>query len=478
MKSELIRLQSIHGSENNSTLRGVDFKIYKGEAVGLVGGFHSGKMLLMETIAGTYIPDRGYRFLHGKMVSFSYPAVDLRVKHLKKNFGLIGPLTVWENIATYHRNKKQFSWLFMPERMRSQVKEMLTLYGICTDPGITVDRLTAIQKFAVALIKAKLEGAELILAEGSELEYSVAGFHLMEQLLILCRKQGMSVMFSGIDLGGFSPLLDRICLIDAGRIIWEERVQKCFLKETASTRRVGPVRLNIPVERYPMAGVQARSIKISGEQFSITGMGGQFLMLFDPEQELAGDFADIGIRAVVLQKERREGKGQEVRVRQIDFSNFDRLVKWMSPADNLIFGLSSKTGRFGVVRPHLKRYILTEFVQWTGEERYLELKDCASLMIGDRIKMAAFRLKMDRPDVVVFRNFQFLDQASREIVLPVMADLLKAGTLLTGISTLDKFSDFADGYFLMLNGECSQKMDYRQIQEVLAEGGDQAYERE
>lgn len=43
MKNELIRLRSIYEEKNNSALRGLDFKIYKGEVVGVVGRFHSGK---------------------------------------------------------------------------------------------------------------------------------------------------------------------------------------------------------------------------------------------------------------------------------------------------------------------------------------------------------------------------------------------------------------------------------------------------
>lgn len=477
MKSELIRLQSVHAAENNSMLRGADFKLYKGEAVGLVGGFHSGKMLLLEIIAGNFVPSQGYRFIHGKPVSFGCPVMGLRVKHFKKDFGLTGPMTVWENIAAHRRQGNWLSKCLVPERMRPQVQEMLALYGIEADSGILADRLSPIQKFAVALLKARLEGVELILVESSELEYSVSGFRLMQQLLKLCRDQGMSVLFSGIDAGGFSPLLDRVCLIDAGRIIWEEQVQESHLRETASSCKAMPVRLNIPVKRPPPSEREKRPVQVCGERFSITGGRGEFLMLLDPEQALPGIFPDPGIRAFFLPDEGRGKKTCNARIRQIDFSCFDRLVKWMSPADNLIFGLSSKSGGFGVIKPHLKRYMLEEFARWTGEETYLEMRDCESLVIGERIKIAAFRLKLDKPDVVMFRHFQLLDQDSRAIVLPVLEDLLCGGTVLIGISTLDHFSDFADGYVLIAGGRCGGRMDYGQIRAALAQNEEYVDER-
>ena len=467
MKSELIRLQSVHAAENNSVLKGADFKIHKGEAVGLVGGFHSGKMLLMEIIAGTYIPEQGYRFIHGEPVNFHCPASDLRVKHLKKNFGLIGPMTVWENIATYHREGKRFPKFLLPERIRSQVQEMLVLYGIEADCGILVEQLTAIQKFAGALIKARLEGIELILVESSELEYSVSGFRLMEQLLRLCREQGMSVILSGIDTGGFSTLLDRVCLIEAGRIIWEEQVREGPLPEVFSARGAMPVKLNIPLDRRPQTPGRERLMEVLGDNFRVTGGSGQFLMVLDPEQALNNAFPDSAVSAFFHAEEGTGKAGRTARVRQIDFSCFDRLVKWMSPADNLIFGLSSKMSRCGIVMPHLKRYVLQEFAEWTGEKEYLGRKDCESLRIGERIRIAAFRLKMDKPEVVIFRHYQLLDQDCRAVVLSVLSDLLEEGTVLIGISALDHFSDFADGYYLMMNGKCSERMDYRQIQDAL-----------
>lgn len=469
MKSELIRLQSVHAAENNSMLRGADFKLYKGEAVGLVGGFHSGKMLLMEIIAGTFVPSKGYRFIYGKPVSFGCPVMDLRVKHLKKNFGLIGPMTLWENIAAHRRQGSWLSKCLVPEGMRPQVQEMLGSYGIEGDSGILADRLSSIQKFAVALLKARLEGVELILVESSELEYSVSGFRMMQQLLKLCRDQGMSVLFSGIDTGGFSPLLDRVCLIDAGRIIWEEQVQESPPQETASSCKAMPAMLNIPVKRRPSPEREKRPVQVCGNRFSIDGGSGEFLMMLDPEQALPDAFPDPGIHAYFLPEEGKGKKPCKARVRQIDFSSFDRLVKWMSPADNLIFGLSSKSGSFGVIKPHLKRYILQEFARWTGEETYLEMRDCESLVIGERIKIAAFRLKLDKPDVVMFRHFQLLDQDSRAIVLPILEDLLCEGTVLIGISTLDHFEDFADGYVLMAGGRCGGRMDYGQIRAALAQ---------
>lgn len=223
MKNELIRLRSIYEEKNNSALRGLDFKIYKGEVVGVVGRFHSGKTLLLEILEGNCVPDQGIRFIRGTMCGWEKVPDNIEVRNLKKNFGLIGQMTVWENIATFRAKGKQSHFL-VPNRMRSFIREQLELYGVDVSLGISVDQLSAVQKFAVALIKAKLEGADLIMAETSELEYSMSGFELMHRILGTAKAQGISVLFSGIDAGWLGTLMDRICLINDGQILWEEEI--------------------------------------------------------------------------------------------------------------------------------------------------------------------------------------------------------------------------------------------------------------
>ena len=87
---------------------------------------------------------------------------NIEVRNLKKNFGLIGQMTVWENIATFgQRENRAISGSQQDALFYKRTAG--TLWSGCI-LGISVDRLSAVQKFAVALIKAKLEGADLIMA--------------------------------------------------------------------------------------------------------------------------------------------------------------------------------------------------------------------------------------------------------------------------------------------------------------------------
>ncbi len=459
MKNELIRLRSVCEEKNNSALRGLDFKIYKGEVVGVVGRFHSGKTLLLEILEGSHVPDQGVRFIRGKVCGWEKAPDNIEVRNLKKNFGLIGQMTVWENIATYRAKGKQRHFL-VPNKMRSFIRKQLELYGVDVSLGIPADRLSAVQKFAVALIKAKLEGADLVMAETSELEYSMSGFELMHRILGTAKAQGTSVLFSGIDAGWLGTLMDRICLIDDGQILWEEEIWgKGIPSRAVSETGKMPIARKLPKKRD-------EEIRVTGRKFSISGSRGEFLALIDQEDTLGGA---LPYEDLTADFPGRTEKGQPVRIHQIDFSNFGYLVKWMSPEDNLIFGLSDKTSQYGIIKSHLKKYLMQEFVRWSGDESYLDMSDCESLTIRERIRIAAFRLKVEKPDVILFWHYQMLDQDSRQVVLSVLSELLYEGTLMLGIFTPVECPNSADGYISVTKEGRSGRMAYGEVEPLLKE---------
>lgn len=71
VKSALInRLRGIKGYKDQKVLRGVDFKVKKGEFLGIVGRNGSGKSTLLKIISEIYQPSSGKVVVNGKLVPF------------------------------------------------------------------------------------------------------------------------------------------------------------------------------------------------------------------------------------------------------------------------------------------------------------------------------------------------------------------------------------------------------------------------
>lgn len=459
MKDELVRLRSVYTKKNNSALYGADIDILKGEAVGIIGDFHSGKSLVMGAIEGSLVPEKGYRFYKGRPVPWKDEKWPLRTRHLKNNYGLIDNMTIWENMTVF---RKPGEGILLSTNVKNKVQELIYGYGIRLDADTAVERLKPVEKFVVAVIKEILRGTELIMAEDTQLEYDSSAFTLMETLLKKCREMGVSVLISGIDQGWYSSLLDRINYIENGRCIW---VDDRSSKGTFDTNIYGGSPLDIGLDKTgTVTGNLHEALRISFPDFSIGARKGEFIMIIDPERTLNRPFKNVAAYQVL-------GPGalsrREVRTRQIDFTEFGALIRWMTPADNLVFGLDDRISDHGLLKAHLKSYFLKEFTEWSGNKKYMDMTDCQGLTIKDRIEMAVFKLRIEKPDVLIFRHFQILDQNCRKMVRDALSELTAQGSIVVGITTLERFSDLADGYYLISGGSCSDRMDHHQISTAL-----------
>ena len=97
------------------------------------------------------------------------------------------------------------------------------------------------------------------------------------------------------------------------------------------------------------------------------------------------------------------------------------------------------------------------------------MTDCEFLTIRERIRIAAFRLKLEKPDVILFWHYHMLDQDSRQVVLSVLSELLYEGTLLLGIFTPVECPNSADGYITMTQKGKSGRMTYEKVKPLLKE---------
>lgn len=461
MMNELLRLYEIHAANERSALHGADFRLFRGESVSLLGGYHAGKSMLIDIITGREIPASGSRFINGCRVAWDVRPSNLRVKVLRKNFGLIGQMTIWENLSSYPLTKGR-SFFLRPDKIKEEINHLLKKYSVGAEAVTAVDQLTNVQKLAVALIKARFEHIDLVIVDDAELEYSYAGYVLMKNLMQISREQGMVLLFIGINAGWISQMSDRVCYLENGVIFWEEDHHGTILPQYPSLTVPVFFTENIHLQKPPHIPLPEKTYHLWNEEFSLSGKGGELIMLIDPDNSLKTVFPDKKLEASLVHSERKP------QLTQVDFFDFDKLVRWMSPSENMALQLSNKVSRRGILPPHMKEYLLNSYIQWSGDDEIRHASDCENLRIWERIRIAAFCLKMARPDILVFRHYRQLDQRSQDIVAPVLSELLQNGTLIVAMTNRPSISEkdsSVDGYYLMHNGSCSGRMEYAELEE-------------
>lgn len=93
----MIRFENVSHDWGSFSLKNVSFKVEKGEYFVILGPTGAGKTLILETIAGFYIPDKGDIILRGEMSNDMVPE-ERGVGFVYQDYALFPHLTVEENI--------------------------------------------------------------------------------------------------------------------------------------------------------------------------------------------------------------------------------------------------------------------------------------------------------------------------------------------------------------------------------------------
>jgi len=204
----------------------VDFEVYPGEVVALVGDNGAGKSTLIKAISGTQPADRG---------SFRFDGRDVTIRN-PTDANKLGIETVYQDLALCD-NLDTVANLFLgrelgaPEHAPGAVKvlaesEMEQLAGRRLDDlGVTtieslrgrVGTLSGGQRQAVAVAKATMWDAKLVILDEPTAALGVAQTAQVLDLIRRLREQGLGVVVITHNIDVVFEVADRIVVLRVGR---------------------------------------------------------------------------------------------------------------------------------------------------------------------------------------------------------------------------------------------------------------------
>lgn len=274
-------------------LQDVNFEVYPGEIVALVGENGAGKTTLLEILnphpapTGFFIQDEGEIFFRGKKVQPRDPRESQRlgiaIIHQAPNF--IPTMTVAENIFLGREPRNRFG-LIDDRRMKKEALAALKSIHSSLSPEVLVGNLGAAQRQMVELAKALSLDAKLIVMD--ELT-SALSHHEVEQIFQIVRglkARGLGIVFVSHRLEEVFEIADRLVVLRDGRRVGEGRVSETTLEQVIQWmvgRPLEPVSQPAAVHGPPAlevrnlsgAGIQKASFILrQGEILGITGLVG------------------------------------------------------------------------------------------------------------------------------------------------------------------------------------------------------------
>jgi phospholipid/cholesterol/gamma-HCH transport system ATP-binding protein len=144
---------------DNEVLKGINMDVRRGEIFVIMGPSGSGKSVLLRHLVGLDTADSGSVSIEGKIIDSPEVLSKYRVAMVFQSGGLLGSLTVAENVGLYLREHR----LMKPAEIDAIVKEKLAIVGLTGAEDRMPQELSGGMKKRVAIARALVMEPQLIL---------------------------------------------------------------------------------------------------------------------------------------------------------------------------------------------------------------------------------------------------------------------------------------------------------------------------
>jgi ribose transport system ATP-binding protein len=200
-------------------LEQIDFEVYPGEIVGLVGENGAGKSTLIKILSGVHHKDEGTIHFRGQSVDFRSPhaAQAHGIATIYQELALIPHLTVAENVFL-NREPRQIPALGVVDfgRMHRDTANILTDLGVNIPADYPVKDLTVASQQMVEIAKAISRSAYLLLMDEPTSALSSKEVEALLNLMRRLKQKGVSVVFISHRLEEVLRVADRIIVMRDG----------------------------------------------------------------------------------------------------------------------------------------------------------------------------------------------------------------------------------------------------------------------
>ncbi len=221
MSGSLLRAVDIHKSfAGVHALKGVSLEIAPGEIHCLAGENGCGKSTLIKIISGVYQPDSGSIEFDGKKLEKITPldAILLGIQVIYQDFSVFPNLTVMENLALNSElsdKRRLVNW----RRMRKIAEEAVAKINFQVDLDAMVSTLSVAQKQMVAISRALMFNARLIIMDEPTTALTRKEVQALFKVIMQLKAQGISILFVSHKLNEVFEISERFTIFRSGELV-------------------------------------------------------------------------------------------------------------------------------------------------------------------------------------------------------------------------------------------------------------------
>jgi ABC-type sugar transport system ATPase subunit len=199
----------------------VNLDVPVGQVTALVGDNGAGKSTLIKKIAGIWTQDHGEILWEGKPVRLHSPkdAADLGIATVYQDLALADNLDIVQNMFLGREPVRH--WVLDETRMEKDAKRTLADLSVVTVRSVRqpVGSLSGGQRQAVAVARAVLRQAKLVIMDEPTAALGVTQTRVVLDLIRRLRDQGIAVLVISHNLNDVQAVADRVAVLRLGQMV-------------------------------------------------------------------------------------------------------------------------------------------------------------------------------------------------------------------------------------------------------------------
>jgi D-xylose transport system ATP-binding protein len=218
-------------------LDGIDFEVYAGEVVALVGDNGAGKSTLIKVISGINHPDTGEIYFEGEHVVITGPrdVARLGIATVYQDLALCDNLDVVANLFLGREEQSPVPPVLKEEDMERRAVEVLKSLSVKLPHVRTpIASLSGGQRQSVAVSRSVMWAAKVVLLDEPTAALGVAQTKQVLALIRRLKEQGLGVVVISHNLADVFEVCDRIVVLRLGKRTADFRVADATREQVVS----------------------------------------------------------------------------------------------------------------------------------------------------------------------------------------------------------------------------------------------------
>ena len=223
MNEPIVELRNISKSFGSvKALDDVDLSVRRGEVLGLIGDNGAGKSTLIKILSGVHAPDTGEIIVKGQKVR-GWNAARSRqsgIETVYQDRALVVQQTIVRNIFM-GRELRNFLGFLDTKKQYDEANRLMREIGFTSkvfDPNSVVATLSGGERQGVAIARALLYDADLIILDEPTTALSLYETQKVFGFIENVRQQGRSIIFIGHNIYHVYDVADRFVVMDRGKV--------------------------------------------------------------------------------------------------------------------------------------------------------------------------------------------------------------------------------------------------------------------